>query len=108
MILTGIAAHTVHRSHPQPSLLVAEQSLHIIVRQTQGIVSTEILDIGMSIVAVQAPECGNPDLSCGILLDGLYATVRQFICHYESVLLVLVVLLAGLCLMAGRQETKQH
>ena len=34
VILTGIAAHTIDGGHPQAPLIIAEQSLHVIIRQT--------------------------------------------------------------------------
>ena len=90
VILLGVAAHAVHRCHPQAPLFITEQTLHVVIGQTQGIVGTEILVIGMTVVAVQTSKGGNPQLPCGILRNGLHTTVRQFLCHHERMFFVLV------------------
>ena len=100
-----VSAHTVHRGHPQPSLVIAEQSLHVVVWQSQGVLRTEILMILMTVVAVQSSERGYPQLSRGVLLDVLHTTVRQFLRHHKSVLLVLVELLLGFRLLTGNDDT---
>ena len=90
VVLLGISAYTVYSGHPEASLLVVEQSLHIVVGQSQRVLRTEILVILVSVVAVQSSERGNPKLPSGILFDGLHATVRQLLRHHQSVLLVLI------------------
>ena len=92
VILTRVTTHAIDRRHPKPSLLVAEQPLHIIIRQRQGVLATEILVVLVTIVAVQAPEGANPQLSGGILGDTLHTAVRQFLGHHKVVLFVFVLI----------------
>ena len=60
IVLSGISAYAVHCRHPELSLLVVEQILHVIVRQSQRVLRAEILVIRMSVIAVQSSERRNP------------------------------------------------
>ena len=103
-VFAGVSTHTVHRGHPQSSVPVAEQTLHVVVRQTDGVLRTEILMVLMTVVAVQPSERGYPQLSRRILLYILHTAVRQFLRHHQPMLLVLVTLLLSLCLPTSVQH----
>ena len=107
-VSAGIAADAVHRRHPEPSLLVAEHVLDLVVWQSGCVVSAEILVILMPVVAVQSAERAYPQLPGLVLRDALHTAVRQLLRHYKAVLLVFVALLLRLRLLAGEQNQCQQ
>ena len=62
-VLLRILTHTIHRSHPEAPFLIAKQTLHVVIGQSQRVVCTEILVILMSVIAVQTSERAKPHLS---------------------------------------------
>ena len=107
-VSAGIAADAVHRCHPEPSLLVAEHVLDLVVWQSGCVVSAEILVILMPVVAVQSAERTDPQLSRLVFRDALHTAVRQLLRHDEAVLLVFVALLLRLRLLAACQHPEAH